>query len=226
MSLPNTDHPIRFRINRFFSLLLQSIWLFFPSILFICLTAWCFWSLDQGKDLVVAFTENQKARLFFFIAIAFWAYVSWYSTRVNAYLKDDKTGDTSSLRSMFPRLLGFGCFLAIEMAALQSPLQKHPVSGGTAIWLFLGGLAIFALLDKAVAAYTGKSEKQEKVVRAIFRVLATSFGVFLVGIGIDGDFLQSNISGLFWSVFYLQIIFLLFTNVRRKTIERVIKTRP
>src|SRR5712672_1439329 len=71
----------------FLSRLLKSIWLFFPGILFLLLFMWCFWSLGQGKDLIVAFTENGKAKVFFFIAISFWIYVSWYSARIVSYQK-------------------------------------------------------------------------------------------------------------------------------------------
>src|SRR5689334_18905953 len=74
----------------FVSRLLKSIWLFFPGILFVLLFMWCFWSLNQGKDLIVAFTENHQAKTFFFIAIGFWVYVSWYSARIVAYLKKSK----------------------------------------------------------------------------------------------------------------------------------------
>ena len=71
---------------------LKSLWLFFPSVLFLVLVAVCFWVFSQGKNLIIAFTENGKAKVFFFIAIAFWVYITWYSSRVIAYIKKNAAG--------------------------------------------------------------------------------------------------------------------------------------
>src|SRR5262249_8268779 len=78
------------QLLRFLSNILKSIWLFFPSLLFVLLAMMCFLRLSQGKDLLIAFTENSKARIFFLIAISFWVYVTWYSSRIVAYLKKEK----------------------------------------------------------------------------------------------------------------------------------------
>jgi hypothetical protein len=78
------------------------MWLFFPGILFLLFPIFCFWELGQGKDIVVAFTENEArtilglyyTRIVFFLAIGFWVYVSWYSSRIIAYIKKSKQADT------------------------------------------------------------------------------------------------------------------------------------
>ena len=83
------------RLLRFLSNLLRSLWLFFPGILFLILTLMVFWTLGQGKDIVIAFTENKSrtildfnyTRTIFFLAIGFWVYVSWYSSRIISYIK-------------------------------------------------------------------------------------------------------------------------------------------
>ncbi|MDP4149135.1 MAG: hypothetical protein Q8927_02030 [Bacteroidota bacterium] len=212
------DRTLLQTLNRTLSLLLQCIWLFFPSILFIGLTIWCFWSLDQGKDLVVAFTENPKARIYFFIAIGFWAYVTWYSSRVNAYLKDDKTGDPSGLRSTFPRLLGLACFLAIELAALQSPVAAHPLKGRLAAGIFIAALLAFGLLDQFIADFSAGSPRKERIIRRLFYALAALFVLFLALLLFD-KVLSNDITELFWSVFYLKLLYLLHTNLRRRTVE-------
>ncbi len=71
----------------FLSHVLKSFWLFFPSIIFIFLAIWCFWMLGQGKDLIIAFSENHEAKAFFLVAIGFWIYVTWFSSRIIATLK-------------------------------------------------------------------------------------------------------------------------------------------
>src|ERR1700730_17352860 len=91
------------RVARFLSQLFKSIWLFFPGILFILLAIFCFWLTGQGKDIIVAFTENESrliksihftyTRIVFFLGIAFWVYVSWYSSRIIAEIKKSKQED-------------------------------------------------------------------------------------------------------------------------------------
>ena len=84
-----------FRLLRFISQLLKSAWLFFPGMIFLLFAIFCFWMARQGKDILVAFTENTSrtifsinyTRIIFFVAIGFWAYVSWYSARIISYIK-------------------------------------------------------------------------------------------------------------------------------------------
>ncbi len=89
------------RVLRYISQISKSIWLFFPGIVFLFLFIFCFWTLGQGKDILIAFTENEShtilslnyTRIIFFIAIGFWAYVSWYSSRIISYIKKSKQED-------------------------------------------------------------------------------------------------------------------------------------
>ena len=88
-------------VLRFISQLSKSIWLFFPGIIFLLFGIFCFWTLGQGKDIIVAFTENTSktilsinyTRVIFFVAIGFWAYVSWYSARIISYIKKTRQED-------------------------------------------------------------------------------------------------------------------------------------
>ena len=81
-------------VFRWISQLLKTIWTFFPSLLFIFLPIVCFWMQGDGKDILVAFTEqhpphNALFRFFFFLAVGFWVYVTWYSSRMIAYAKEN-----------------------------------------------------------------------------------------------------------------------------------------
>jgi len=204
-------------LKRFISLLFLCLWLFFPGLLFIGLSAWLFWSLDQGKDLIVAFSENQKARCYFFIAASFWAYISWYSSRVISYLKEDRLGSTIAGLEIFPRLLGFSCLLTVGLAVWQSPLAAHPLAAGAALWLFLLGIAVFLVADKILAKW---ADSHEKGLRKWFYVLLGVFIVFIILIPLDKQLLQNSTTGLFWCIFYIQVLFLLYTNLRRKSLQR------
>ena len=142
-------HVIRW-ILKFLSHLFKCFWIFFPSILFLIFAFACFWVLGQGKDLMIAFAENRQARLFFFIAIAFWTYTAWYSSRIIAYMVARKQGQPTQFKSIatkgntetpagndyfripekwlkrFPRLIGFSCLLIIELAVLQLNVYNAP----------------------------------------------------------------------------------------------------
>ena len=121
-----------------------------------------FWTLGQGKDIIIAFTENKSRTFFdfnytrtiFFLAIGFWVYVSWYSSRIISYIKRSKQVDTiqeigsmdraaaeqvyetkkdsieltAAFLSEVPRQIGNACFLILEIAVLRSPLFEKPIS--------------------------------------------------------------------------------------------------
>src|SRR5687767_14133378 len=60
----------------------RAIWLFFPPIVFLLLTFACFSTLSQGKDLMIITWENGLTYKYFIIAIFYWVYMTWYSTRI------------------------------------------------------------------------------------------------------------------------------------------------
>src|SRR6185312_8263810 len=138
------------RLLRFISQLLKSAWLFFPGVLFLLFAIFCFWMAGQGKDIIVAFTENtfrtifsiNYTRIIFFVAIGFWAYVTWYSARIISYIKKTRQEDDVKMISNVkteedekeysehnqffeigksfvdevPRIVGNSCFLVLELA--------------------------------------------------------------------------------------------------------------
>lgn len=109
--------------------LLRSLWLFFPAILFILLAYFTFWLLPQGKDLMVITLENPAGHtafleiLTFLIALVFWVYVTWYSTRLVARAKQFQEPVHDSIWEIFsvqtPRILAFTCITVILLAFFQ-----------------------------------------------------------------------------------------------------------
>ncbi len=75
---------------------LKTIWTFFPSILFLLLTINAFWGLGQGRYIIIAITEKNAnshytsslTRIYFLPAVSFWVYITWYSSRIIAYVND------------------------------------------------------------------------------------------------------------------------------------------
>jgi predicted acylesterase/phospholipase RssA len=239
-----TLYYLLWRLFLFISRLLKSLWLFFPGILFIVLAMWCFWSLNQGKDIIVAFTENHQAKAFFFIAIAFWIYVSWYSARVVAYLKKSKQedritkiidgyppGETTKKLSnaqlfelpplwlhTFPHIIGFACLLVIELAVLQSPvLGTDAIASGKATWFFFLGMIISSGLDSMVRDFAGKNIR---LARIIFYAL---LAIFLLAAILVISNPKGSILALLWVLLLLHAVFLLYINLRK---EGVVKITP
>jgi hypothetical protein len=211
------------------------LWLFFPGILFVVLAIWCFWTLGQGKDIIVAFTENAKAKSFFFIAIAFWVYVSWYSARIVAYLKQSKQEDrirkicientpeqveqklkqsaffdlSSTYLTTFPRIIGYACLLGIELAVLQSPALEKPMAGDKAGLNFLLGLVISWGLDDIVKRF---ADNRRTLARIIFYALLAVFIITAIIVILSP---ASKLLFLFWTLLILHLVFMLTCAVKK-----------
>ncbi|HEY4291357.1 MAG TPA: patatin-like phospholipase family protein [Puia sp.] len=166
---------------------LKTIWTFFPSILFIFLVIFCFWIQGQGKDIMIGFTEGTSRfngkLIIFFLAIGFWVYVSWYTSRVVAYIKAKSRGNLiqEGVFDQYPRLAGNACFLVLELAVLQSPLSPHPMSSGLAWILFILLLLGFHFVDKWIRTRiniaTEIMAKRFWIVFAVFLALLVIVGL-------------------------------------------------
>lgn len=221
----------------FLSHLLKSLWLFFPGILFIILTLWCFWMLGQGKDLILAFAENHEAKIFFLVAIGFWIYVTWFSARIIANLKlrkqqeailkmlkshETKEGSRKienityfelpvAWLNLWPKLIGYAGLLAIEVAVLQSPaLGSNAISPGKALWYFLPGLGLSIGLDRMVEQFAMKNSKMQ---RMVFNILLT---IFLIASALVIIIRSSDILLLLWAMLFLHAVYLFYINLRSK----------
>jgi len=219
-------------VLKFLSYLFKCIWIFFPSILFMILAFLCFWTLGQGKDLMVAFAENRQAKLFFFVAIAFWAYTSWYSSRMVASIVSRKQGQSMQFKSVatkgtydndnsyfqiperwlkrFPRLIGFTCILIIELAVAQLNVYKAPgLSSGKAklifVILFFSYLLLNNQLDKLFNNY-------KFITWRIFYALLLFFIISLaVILFLDIQLLMPFI----WVLLIFHIAFIFYIHLRR-----------
>ena len=235
MDIPKWKAAI-LRFVQIVSNILKSLWLFFPSVLFLLLVTLCFWMLSQGKDLIIAFTENGKAKVFFFIAIAFWVYVTWYSSRIISYLKKtqqdnyirlcnpgiekDKLSAKYLLRAFFlnniPRMLGFACFFVIAFAIIRLALPgsfivKHILAMAGLLILLLG---IMGWVNRRTDALAKKYPKQFS---RIFWIVLFSFLLVLILLSLFDD--DTSIWWLFTLVIWLFAIFLLYTNLKERDME-------
>lgn len=226
-------------VLRFLSFLFKSVWIFFPSILFMLLAYMCFWTLGQGKDLMVAFAENRHAKLFFFIAMALWSYTAWYSSRIIAYMVARRQGEAVVFKAttfagnvvsdigndyfkiperwlrIFPRLIGFSCLLVIELAVLQLNIYNAPgFSSFTAkvlfIIFFFGYLIFNNELDYFFDAYTSVT----------WKIFIGVLILFLISIAVLLFFNIQSLMPFIWIMILFHIAFIFYIHLRRmKDIE-------
>ena len=215
---------------------LKSLWLFFPSVLFLVLVTVCFWVFSQGKDLIIAFTENGKAKVFFFIAIAFWVYVTWYSSRIIAYIKkmqqdryillcnpNEKKETLSArypLRAFYlnhiPRMLGFACFFIIAFAILRlacpgSFIARYMLAPAGLLLLLLAGMG---WVNRRTDAF---AKTYPKLFDRLFWFTLIAFMAVLGLLSLLSD--NTSIWWLFALVIWLLVIFVLYTNLKEKDME-------
>ncbi|MEP6583886.1 MAG: hypothetical protein ABJA90_06455, partial [Ginsengibacter sp.] len=251
--MTNSSNGFSFRVVRFISQLLKSLWLFFPGILFLILFIFCFWMLGQGKDIIIAFTENQSqvgflsfnyTRPVFFLAIGFWIYVSWYSSRIISYIKKSKQENTlqeiagidkdkaaeafkahknyfelnENFLNEFPRMIGNACFLIIELAVLQSPLLYNPLGLTTAIIIFVIALILLRYINKWIS--------RSQAVKPSFRKLFWILLIIFIAIMLFISFLpgKAHIFILLGLLILFHAVFILYINLRRVQMDEEANT--
>ncbi|MBS1759294.1 MAG: hypothetical protein JST23_04140 [Bacteroidetes bacterium] len=209
--------------------LLRSLWLFFPAILFILLAYCIFWLLPQGKDLIVITLENPQGHtaflefLTFIIALVFWVYVTWYSTRLVARAKQFQEPVHDSIWDIFrvqtPRILAFTCITVILLAFFQLDKYGFPnLSFTMCNLLLIASYGWYFFLYKAWSTYIKRGNRDKK--QWIYFLEQTRRASFwtLVWFGIVMMWLKS-----FWSVvlmlLLLQIGLVLLMLVRRELDE-------
>lgn len=233
---------------KYLSQLFKAIWLFFPAILFLLLSIFCFWALGQGKDLIIAFINNDPAgsflhiyyaRLIFFLIIGFWAYFSWYTSRIIAYIKkkrqkeaiqkltrkDDAEAERmyesndpafeigKPVLDEFPRLIGNACFLILELAVLQLPVLSLPLHLTWAFIIFIVALLALHFINK----WIDETQSQKKELSSLFWLLLTLFLLTVVIISFKEEI---NIWALFVLLLFFHAVFIFYTNLRRVQMEK------
>lgn len=194
----------------------------------------CFWVLGQGKDLMVAFAENRQAKLFFFIAIAFWSYTAWYSSRIIAYLVARKQGQPMQFKNVaangnaeitrggdyfqipeawlkrFPRLIGFSCILIIELAVLQLKVYKAPgLSIGAAKLTFAILFFSYLFLNNAL---DGFFDRNKFITWRIFYILLVLFVISIIVLLLLNTRL---LMPFIWVLLLFHLAFIFYMHLRR-----------
>lgn len=211
--------------------LIKSLWLFFPSLLFIVLAYFIFWMLPQGKDLMIITLENPKGKtsllefFTFIVALVFWVYVTWYSTRIVARAKYFQEQDNDTVWEIFrvqaPRILAFTCITVLILAFFQLGDYGYPhLSFGFCNLLLLLSYGWYYFLYKAWSGYIRQGKREKKQWIAFLKQTRSASFWALVWFGLLMMWLKS-----FWSVILmliaLQIGLVLLMLVRREIDEAI-----
>jgi hypothetical protein len=207
--------------------LLKSVWTFFPSLLFIVLVLFCFWLVDQGQDILVAYMEKRQhnvaggfVRIVFFVTIALWVYVTWYGCRIISYIKENRQQAFVEIPSIFldnfPRAAGSACLLVMELAILQLPVFSKPLGTGLAFLLF-GVLWVLSFFLDWRMRVKWSLAKRFKIV---FRVALALLILLLIVSAFPGESIAGNSWFALAVLVVMHVVYLLYINLRRVRIER------
>ena len=160
-------------IANFWRYLVQSLWLFFPAVLFLLLAYFIFWHLPQGKDLIVIALQNAKfsPAIFpcFILALIFWAYVTWYSTRIVARANHFENPNHHNIAMVFrvhsPRILAFTCITIVFLSLFQLDNPAYSQWKIPSFWchiLFLLSFSWYFFLWRFWNWYLEQKNKQQQ----------------------------------------------------------------
>ena len=118
------------RLQLFIRNVFHASWLFSPGVLFLGLTALCFWNLLQGKDVMLLAIQRRWFFALFLVTLIFLVLVGWYGARLvsEARKKKDPPGVLPYLSEFYykhgPRFIGFSFFTITLLAFAQLPIFK------------------------------------------------------------------------------------------------------
>src|SRR5579872_3820662 len=213
--------------------ILAAAWLFFPSLLFLLLVQAAFWHETQGQDIMTAFAESNRNsfRFFFFLAVGFWIYLTWFSSRIIGEMKDRATGllegpITDLVRNKYPRLAGYAGFLIVELAILQLPALGAPLAIGRCWFILALGLIFFGWLDHWVGGRIANSGTGYWIEKRFWIIFIAYFGIVFL----FSRFISLSTQGFLWAMFggvlLLHIIFLCYVNLRRRVVGDARRIQP
>lgn len=131
--------PERGNMLQQISTMLKVFRLYASNLLLIAVFALAFLNLSQGSDVLIKTSENTRwfPGVFVMLALFFWVYVTWYSSRIISYLETDLIDLSPGMLYHMPRLMGFYIYALFVIAFLNKPdlLQSR-----------LNGLVIFLIL--------------------------------------------------------------------------------
>ena len=195
------------------AIFLELVWIFFPGLLFIIISALVFGWLLQGKDIIALALESRYRGYFFLVGLFFWAGVTWYTGRLLAYNHDSLFNKASKALYHFPRIMGFLCFAVVILAFMELPSMN--TSNWLSILVITADLLTYFIFHSIFERI--KDKRAEKVLEQ-YRVIALS--ILLCLFVVAGYFNQTKVYLVCLPMIQLGFLFLVI--IRRKITEMVI----
>jgi hypothetical protein len=180
-------------IANFWRYLVQSLWLFFPPIIFLILAYCIFWHLPQGKDLIVISLQNAKfsQAIFpcFILALIFWVYVTWYSTRIvaraNHFVHPNHHNLATVFRIQTPRILAFTCITIIFLALFQLENPAYSRWQISSFWchiLFLLSFSWYFIIWRFWTWYLQKKNKKKDWLKFLLKARLITYSLLITAV--------------------------------------------
>jgi predicted acylesterase/phospholipase RssA len=195
---------------------LRVLWLFFPSLVFLFLCWFAFWNISQGRDLMVYTLEQPPVYICFVIAIIFFSFIQWYSSRLvmKAKFWQDNEYLPLLLRVHLPRFFGYTCYTITILAFLQLGISESPhLSRSIACLFFLFSILYYYLLDRLFNFLVFIKNYPGKIFLIIIILLIGLCSVTIMA------FEHFRFAGLVSVLAVLQISTVLFYIIRRRIIQ-------
>jgi hypothetical protein len=149
-SIKKTISPVDLLTLDFWRYFGKAVLLFFPSILFLVFTYVAFWNMLAAQDMIVMSLERTNIAVYCLVALVFWAYVTWYSSRLVAKARQFQHPDDhpvwNVLLTQGPRILAFSCFTIVILALLQLPYLSFKINRTACNILLLLSFSYYFLL--------------------------------------------------------------------------------
>jgi predicted acylesterase/phospholipase RssA len=188
-------------------LVLRLLWVFFPGVLLLGIAGILTSQLLQGQDAIVLALESRWRGFFVITALVFWATVTWYSSRLIAYNKDEIFLRFPKGLYHAPRLLGYACFAVALHAFLVLP--GHSIGRWPALGCLTADIVMYFLLHRLFARMRDKWTDAR-----LLRLRRISWGLFSIGV-LAGGWLNMPLAYVL-SIPVLQACALFNVVVRRK----------
>ncbi len=210
-------------VGDFWRYFVRAAWLFFPALLFMVFAYMAFWTLNQGKDIMIITLENRKVFGLFLLALIFWVVATWYTSRMVAKAKELQESDKhlmwQTLRVQGPRILAFTCITIIILAFFQLPYPETPQLPRNLCyfllflslsWYFVVYQLCNRLLDKPELPKENQLRFWHKV-RFVNYMLIIAFTLAVI--------ITQWIWGLIILLLFYQVGFVIFVLIRRNIID-------
>jgi Patatin-like phospholipase len=228
-------------LSRIFSLntvrfLFRTFSLFFPGIIFILLSAFTFWNLVAGRDVLLAALETKWAYLGFMLALCFWSYVSWFTSRLVSGLKQQQRKNDATpylpqgLFDQTPRFIGFSCFTIVWIGILLNLFEESSEFIAENFFLIFTitivlGLIAFLYLNRlfrAICKPLNKSQATGLLIRstlAVVIMVVVSAFLFIFW-GEKNKVINYDLRAwiMILTIVCMKLFFVLFVNLRRRLI--------